>query len=85
MKCVPATKLFFGCLWAVWGFLLYLFDACFLFFVSSLRLAGSDGFLVSGGCNPLTVCALVCHSVFCKVIAQSFYGWPSLSFEIKLT
>ncbi len=50
MKGAPVIKILFGCL-------------CFLLFLSVTAFAGSDGFSVSGGCNPLIVCALVCPSV----------------------
>ncbi len=46
-----APTILFGCLWFL------------LFFVFVAAFAGSDGFSVSGGCNPLIVCALVCPSV----------------------
>ena len=66
-----APTILFGCLW----FLLFLFVAAF---------AGSDGFSTSGGCNPLIVCALVCPSVFCKIIAQSIYGRTLHVYKINL-
>ncbi len=46
--------------------------------------ACSDGFSMSGGCNPLIVCALVCPSVFCKIIAQSIYGRSLHDYKINL-
>ncbi len=61
MKGAPVIKILFDCL-------------CFLLFLFVAAFAGSDGFSVSGGCNPLIVCALVCPSVFCKIIALPIYG-----------
>ena len=66
-----APTILFGCLW----FLLFSFVAVF---------TGSDVFSMSGGCNPLIVCALVCPSVFCKIIAQSIYGRSLHVYKINL-
>ena len=51
MKGAPFIKILF------W---LSLFFFCFVFVAA---FAGSDGYSMSGGCNPLIVCALVCPSV----------------------